>query len=119
MFAREMKTEKALFMYGDGANGKSVAQEVIVSALGNEKNISSYTLEKLVADNGNARAGFLGKLANISPEIGNRLLSNDPLKRLISRDPVDSRKLYNDIQESNDYGGISKEVRDGNELVHT
>src|SRR3546814_7276341 len=72
MFAREMKTEKALFMYGDGANGKSVAQEVIVSALGNEKNISSYTLEKLVADNGNARAGFMGKLANISPELGNR-----------------------------------------------
>src|SRR3546814_4406 len=106
MFAREMKTEKALFMYGDGANGKSVAQEVIVSALGNEKNISSYTLEKLVADNGNARAGFMGKLANISPEIGNRLLSNDTLKRLISREPVDYRKLYKDIQESNDYGRL-------------
>src|SRR3546814_9458617 len=48
----------------------------------------------------------MGKLANISPEIGNRLLSNDTLKRLISREPVDYRKLYKDIQESNDYGRL-------------
>ena len=50
-----LKMEKCLMLYGGGSNGKSVFFEVLTSLLGRH-NVSSFSLEELLAENGYARA---------------------------------------------------------------
>ncbi|WP_394772330.1 phage/plasmid primase, P4 family [Mucilaginibacter sp.] len=86
-----LKLEKALMLYGSGANGKSVIFEIVSALLGNE-NISNYSLEKITSDN-YSRAMLSGKLLNYASEISNRL-NPAVFKQLVSGEPVEARLPY-------------------------
>lgn len=90
VFARHLKLEKTLILFGTGANGKSVVFEVINALLGKE-NITNYSLEAL---GGNYyRAMIANKLLNYSSEISNRLQA-EKFKQLTSGEPVEARLPY-------------------------
>ncbi|CAA7386977.1 DNA primase family protein [Chryseobacterium fistulae] len=87
-----IKEEKALILYGTGANGKSVFFEVVNALLG-EENVSSYSLQSLTNDNGYFRAKIAGKLVNYASEI-NGNLETSIFKQLVSGEPVEARLPY-------------------------
>jgi hypothetical protein len=64
----QLKLEKALLLYGGGANGKSVFFEIVKAILGNE-NLSSYSLSSLTNETGYYRAEICNKLVNYASEI--------------------------------------------------
>lgn len=87
-----LKEEKALILYGSGANGKSVFFEVVNALLGSE-NVSSYSLQSLTNDNGYFRAKLANKLVNYASEI-NGNLETSFFKQLVSGEPVEARLPY-------------------------
>ena len=87
-----LKEEKALVLYGSGANGKSVFFEIVNSLLGVE-NVSSYSLQSLTNDNGYFRAKLANKLVNYASEINGNLEASI-FKQLVSGEPVEARLPY-------------------------
>ena len=87
-----LKEEKALILYGTGANGKSVFFEVVNALLGND-NVSSYSLQSLTNDNGYHRAKLANKLVNYASEINGKL-ETSIFKQLVSGEPVEARLPY-------------------------
>jgi putative DNA primase/helicase len=87
-----LKEEKALILYGTGANGKSVFFEVVNALLGAE-NVSSFSLQNLTNDNGYFRAKMANKLVNYASEINGNLEASI-FKQLVSGEPVDARLPY-------------------------
>ena len=87
-----LKEEKALILYGTGANGKSVFFEIVNALLGNE-NVSSYSLQSLTNDNGYFRAKLANKLVNYASEINGKLEASI-FKQLVSGEPVEARLPY-------------------------
>ena len=87
-----LKEEKALVLYGTGANGKSVFFEVFNALLGVE-NVSSFSLKSLTNDNGYFRAKLSNKLANYASEINGNLEASI-FKQLVSGEPVEARLPY-------------------------
>lgn len=87
-----LKLEKALLLYGAGANGKSVFFEIVKSLLGNE-NLSSYSLSSLTNETGYYRAEIANKLVNYASEI-NGDLEAARFKALVSGEPIEARKPY-------------------------
>jgi len=87
-----LKEEKALVLYGTGANGKSVFFEIVNSLLGVE-NVSSFSLKSLTNDNGYFRAKLANKLANYASEINGNLEASI-FKQLVSGEPVEARLPY-------------------------
>jgi putative DNA primase/helicase len=87
-----LKEEKALILYGTGANGKSVFFEIVNALLG-EENVSSYSLQSLTNDNGYFRAKIANKLVNYASEI-NGNLEVSIFKQLVSGEPVEARLPY-------------------------
>ena len=87
-----LKEEKALILYGTGANGKSVFFEIVNALLG-EENVSSYSLQSLTNDNGYFRAKIANKLVNYASEI-NGTLEASIFKQLVSGEPVEARLPY-------------------------
>ena len=87
-----LKEEKALILYGTGANGKSVFFEVVNALLGTD-NVSSYSLQSLTNDNGYFRAKLANKLVNYASEI-NGNLEVSVFKQLVSGEPVEARLPY-------------------------
>lgn len=88
-----LKIEKVLFLYGVGANGKSVLADVIYALLGKEINVSSYSMHSLTDEKGYTRAMIQNRLLNIASEltgIGNTGI----MKQLISREPIEARLPY-------------------------
>lgn len=67
-----LKLEKALLLYGSGANGKSVLYEVVRKLFG-EQNTSEYSLQSLTNENGYFRAMLANKLVNYASEINGKL----------------------------------------------
>jgi putative DNA primase/helicase len=100
----QLKLEKALFLFGSGANGKSVFYEVIKMLLGPE-NTSSYSLQNLTDLQGNSRAKIADKLVNYSSEINGKLES-DMFKKLCSGEAVQAKLLYKDTFEIEDYAKL-------------
>lgn len=90
VFARNLKLEKTLILYGTGANGKSVVFEVINALLGKE-NVSNYSLESLCENY--FRAMIANKLLNYSSDISNRLQA-DKFKLMTSGEPIEARLPY-------------------------
>jgi putative DNA primase/helicase len=90
--SNRLKEEKALILYGTGANGKSVFFEVISALLGDE-NISNYSLQSLTNENGYFRAKLANKLVNYASEINGKLESSI-FKQLVSGEPVEARLPY-------------------------
>ena len=90
--SKALKEEKALVLYGTGANGKSVFFEIVNSLLGVE-NVSSYSLQSLTNDNGYFRAKLANKLVNYASEINGNLEASI-FKQLVSGEPVEARLPY-------------------------
>jgi putative DNA primase/helicase len=87
-----LKLEKALILYGAGANGKSVIFDIIVALLGRE-NVSSYSLGSLTNESGYHRAEIANKLLNYASEIHGKMQS-DIFKQLVSGEPIEARSPY-------------------------
>jgi putative DNA primase/helicase len=87
-----LKEEKALVLYGTGANGKSVFFEIVNALLGTD-NVSSYSLQSLTNDNGYFRAKLANKLVNYASEINGNLEASI-FKQLVSGEPVEARLPY-------------------------
>lgn len=87
-----LKLEKALILFGTGANGKSVVHAVLNALLGHE-NVSSYSLQSLTDTNGYYRAMIANKLANYASEISVNL-ETAVFKQLCSGEPVEARLPY-------------------------
>jgi putative DNA primase/helicase len=92
VFTKGLKLEKALVLYGTGANGKSVFFEVLNALLGS-CNVSNYSIESLTTDNNYSRAEINNKLVNYSSEISSRL-DPDAFKLLTSIEPIQARLPY-------------------------
>jgi putative DNA primase/helicase len=90
--SNRLKEEKALILYGTGANGKSVFFEIVSALLGAE-NTSNYSLQSLTNDNGYFRAKLANKLVNYASEINGKLESSI-FKQLVSGEPVEARLPY-------------------------
>ncbi|TAN14110.1 MAG: DNA primase [Chitinophagaceae bacterium] len=90
--SKNLKEEKALILYGTGANGKSVFFEIVNALLGAE-NFSSYSLQSLTNDNGYFRAKLANKLVNYATEINGNLEASI-FKALASGEPVEARLPY-------------------------
>lgn len=87
-----LKEEKALILYGTGANGKSVFFEIVNALLGSE-NVSSYSLQSLTNDNGYYRAKLANTLVNYASEINGKL-ETSTFKQMVSGEPVEARLPY-------------------------
>ena len=90
--SRSLKEEKALILYGTGANGKSVFFE-IVSALLGDQNTCNYSLQSLTDSSGYYRAKLANKLVNYGSEINGRLESS-LFKQMVSGEPIEARLPY-------------------------
>ncbi|WP_242120690.1 phage/plasmid primase, P4 family [Aestuariivivens sediminicola] len=88
----KLKEEKALILYGGGANGKSVFFEIVSALLGDE-NVSNFSLQSLTNENGYFRAKLANKLVNYASEINGKLESSI-FKQLVSGEPVEARLPY-------------------------
>lgn len=86
--------EKALFLYGDGSNGKSTLINIIKALLGNE-NISVVELTEM----GDMLKCALmdGKILNISSDAKKNGLDTSAFKKIVSREPILGKYLFKDI----------------------
>ncbi|MBA2335154.1 MAG: DNA primase, partial [Blastocatellia bacterium] len=90
VFARVLKLEKTLILFGLGANGKSVVFDIMNALLGKD-NVSNYSLEALGENY--FRAMIANTLLNYSSEISNRLQA-EKFKQLTSGEAVEARLPY-------------------------
>lgn len=88
----KLKLERALVLYGSGANGKSVFFD-ITRALFGKDSFSSFNPESLTDKLGYNRAALEDKLVNYASEISGKLES-DYFKQMVSGEPVSARALY-------------------------
>lgn len=90
VFLRNLKLEKALVLYGSGANGKSVVFDVINALLG-DTNVTNYSLESL------GEPYFRGKLANgllnYCSDVSGRMQAAT-FKLMVSGEPIEARFPY-------------------------
>lgn len=86
---------KVFFLYGEGANGKSLLLDVVSIVLGKE-NISNVSLGDLSKPF--YRAALVGKTANISTEneISRRGFNSQYVKSISSGDPIQAECKYKD-----------------------
>lgn len=103
VFARRLKLEKTLILFGTGANGKSVVFDVICALLGKE-NVSHCSLENLGQDY--FRATLANKLLNYSSEMSYRLQA-EKFKQLTSGEPVEARLPYGQPTTLTDYARLA------------
>jgi putative DNA primase/helicase len=87
-----VKEEKALILYGTGANGKSVFFEIVSAMLGRE-NVSNYSLQNLTEEKGFYRAKITDKLVNYASEINGKL-DTSFFKAMVSGEPVEACLKY-------------------------
>lgn len=102
--SNDLKLEKALMLFGDGANGKSVFYEVANALLGFE-NVSSYSIQNLTDETGYYRAQIADKLLNYASEINGKLEASI-FKQLVSGEPVPARLPYQDPFILTDYAKL-------------
>lgn len=87
-----LSLERALVLYGSGANGKSVVFSIISALLGTE-NVSNYSLESLTDVNGYYRVRLGQVLLNYSSEISSRM-DTTFFKQLVSGEPIQARSPH-------------------------
>jgi len=104
IFTHHLKLEKALLLYGSGANGKSVFFEIITALLG-RKNVTNYSLYNLTKEQGHYRAKIGDALLNYCSDINGKLESSI-FKLLVSGEPVEARALYGQPYVLNDYAKL-------------
>jgi putative DNA primase/helicase len=113
-----LKLEKALLLYGTGANGKSVVYDIVNALLGTE-NVTSYSLESLTDRNGYYRAMIAGVLVNYASEINGKLETSF-FKQLASGEPVEARLPYGEPFTITDYAKLAFNLNElPREIEHT
>ena len=104
IFINNLKLEKALILYGSGANGKSVFFKIANAILGDE-NICSYSLQNLTKYESYQRAELSNKLLNYASEINGKL-ETSIFKQLVSGEPVEARQIYGRPFVMREYGKL-------------
>jgi putative DNA primase/helicase len=102
--SKVLKEEKALILYGTGANGKSVFFEIVNALLGTE-NISSHSLQDLTNENGYYRAMIANKLVNYASEINGKLEASI-FKQIVSGEPITARLPYGQPMQLKQYAKL-------------
>lgn len=88
------KMQKAFIFYGEGANGKSVLQDVI-SALVSPQNVSSVSINDFSKNF--SRYALKDKLVNLSGEWESNITDSKYFKQIVSGDWIDAEKKYHDV----------------------
>jgi len=88
-----MNYDKALFLVGDGGNGKSTFVDTIARIIGRDAT-SHIDLEGLYGQYG--MKGLIGKSLNIIEEVSGNFYHSNKLKKLISGEPVTIDIKYKD-----------------------
>ncbi len=120
LFIKGLKLELTFFLYGAGANGKSVFFEVINGVIGSE-NISNYSLESLTDDKGYYRAMIKDKIVNYGTDIRLTKIDAGIFKTLASGEPIEARLPYRDPFMMTDYAKLIFNVNkmDSANVEHT
>lgn len=92
VFLPNLKLEKMLVLLGSGQNGKSVVFDVVHALLGKE-NVSSLSISELSMKENRFPLG--DSLLNYGSELSHKLDSPN-FKRLVSGEPLEARRLYED-----------------------
>lgn len=100
VFLRNMNLEKILFLYGGGANGKSVLLNIIRAFIGNEQ-CCAYSLEELTKIS-STRAELGKHLFNICTEIS-RHMGVALFKKIASREPISVNPKHRAPYNLDDY----------------
>ena len=91
VFINQLNFERVLFLYGSGANGKSVFIAILKALLG-KSNVTEYSLANITKKQ-EFRAMLAEGLLNVCAESANSL-DVDVFKKIASREPLECRKLY-------------------------
>jgi putative DNA primase/helicase len=103
IFTKGLKMEKAMLLYGSGANGKSVLFDIMNALLGNE-NISNFSLSNLLEEHNRALIAY--KLLNYGSEI-NATRTRDEFKNLVSTEPIQARLKYGNSFTMENYAKLA------------
>ncbi|GAE83322.1 DNA primase family protein [Bacteroides reticulotermitis] len=94
---RDAKLEHISFLYGTGANGKSVVFETVIGIFG-RKNVSNYPIMSLISGGDRKKniASMDGLWVNYSSEsqIVTLAKNEDAFKALTSGEPTEARQIY-------------------------
>lgn len=101
-----LKLEKALICVGTGSNGKSVFFEVVTYVLG-EENVTNFNINSLCEDKSSTRIMIENKLLNYSSDFNGKIWSNGIFKQLVSREPVEAKRLYSDPEIIRNYARLA------------
>jgi putative DNA primase/helicase len=103
VFTKNLKMEKAMLLYGSGANGKSVLFDLVNALLGKE-NIENFSLSNLLEEHN--RALIAHKLLNFGSEI-NAAKTRDEFKNLVSGEPIQARLKYGNSFTMTNYAKLA------------
>ena len=105
IFVKGLKMELVFFLFGFGANGKSVFFEVFTGVVGVE-NVSNYSIESLTNDGKYDRAMIKDKIVNYGTDV--KLTSIEPsnFKTLASGEPIQARLPYRNPFIMRDYAKL-------------
>ena len=103
IFTKGLKMEKAMLLYGSGANGKSVLFDIMNALLGKE-NISNFSLSNLLEEHNRALIAY--KLLNYGSEI-NATKTSDEFKNLVSTEPIQARLKYGNSFTMENYAKLA------------
>lgn len=120
LFVKGLKMERIFFLFGAGANGKSVFFEVLNGVIGSD-NISNYSLESLTNDKGYHRAMIKDKIVNYGTDIRLTKIDAGMFKTLASGEPVEARLPYRNPFMMTDYAKLIFNVNrmDSANIEHT
>jgi putative DNA primase/helicase len=103
IFTKGLKMEKALLLYGSGANGKSVLFDIMNALLGKE-NVANFSLSNLMEEHNRALIAY--KLLNYGSEI-NATKTRDEFKNLVSTEPIQARLKYGNSFTMENYAKLA------------
>ena len=103
IFTKGLKMEKAMLLYGSGANGKSVLFDIMNALLGDD-NISNFSLSNLLEEHNRALIAY--KLLNYGSEI-NATKTRDEFKNLVSTEPIQARLKYGNSFTMKNYAKLA------------
>lgn len=103
---RKLKLEKVLFLYGSGANGKSVIYETVNALLGSE-NITSFSLDQLTdTKSGYYRAMIANVRLNYVSEYTPADIDTGMFRNIASGEPINGRHPYGKPLTITDYAKL-------------
>lgn len=120
LFIKGLKLERIFFLYGTGANGKSVFFEVLTGVLG-AGNVTNFSLESLTDDKGYHRSMIKDAIVNYGTDISLNRVDAGRFKTLASCEPIEARLPYRDPFMMTDYAKLIFNVNkmDSAAIEHT